>query len=151
VAKIDELKSALVEAQKTKEVHKVETLRGLLASIHNEEIAKRSRGDDSTLSDDEIILVLQKEAKKRKESAEVYGGANRSELEEKENKELSMIEEYLPAALTRDEVHAIVKNVVDNGEDNFGKVMGMSMAEIVGRADAKLVTEVVKEHLRETE
>jgi len=151
MAKIDELKSALVGAQKAKEAHKVETLRGLLASIHNEEIAKRSRSDDSPLSDDEVTSVLQKEAKKRKESAEVYGGANRAELEEKENKELSIIEEYLPRALTRDEVHTIVKSIVDNGKGNFGEVMGASMAEIAGRADAKLVTEVVKECLSETE
>lgn len=151
MAKIDELKSALVEAQKAKEAHKVETLRGLLASIHNEEIAKRSKGNDSSLSDDEVTSVLHKEAKKRKESAEVYRGANRSELEEKENKELSIIKEYLPAALTRDEVHTIVKSIVDNGENNFGKIMGMSMAEIAGRADAKLVTEVVKECLPQTE
>ena len=151
MSKVEELKSALIEAQKAKEASVIETLRGLLASIHNEEIAKRSKGDDALLSDDEIVSVLQREAKKRKESAEVYKGAGRDELEEKENKELSIIEAYLPKALTEEEVTVIVKGVVEKGEDNFGKVMGASMKEVAGRADAKLVTQVVKECLGQTE
>lgn len=151
MSKTDKLRDALTGAVKAKDSHKAETLRGLIASIHNEEIAKRSKGEDAALSDEEIVTVLQKEVKKRKESAEVYGGAGRSDLENKERAEVSIIEEYLPAGLLDEEVMEIVKGIVSGGEDNFGKVMGMVMKEVAGRADSRVVSTAVKKLLGETE
>lgn len=143
----DKLKEALTDAVRARESERTETLRGLLASIHNEEIAKRYKGAHGDLSDEEVNSVLRREAKKRKESAKVYGKAERSDLESKELNELVIIEEYLPAGLTREEVVKIVKDVATPGEENFGKVMGVVMEEIAGRADARLVSEVVKEFI----
>ena len=147
---IDKLRADLTDAVRAKDSHKTETLRGLIASIHNEEIARRSKEGNSTLSETQMVAVLQKEAKKRKESAEVYGGAGRSDLENKERAELAIIEEYLPAGLKDEEVLEIVKGIVSGGEDNFGKVMGMAMKEVAGRADSQVVSAIVKELLGET-
>jgi len=151
MSNLDRLKESLVSALKAHESEKLETIRGLLASIHNEEIAKRSKGSDEDLSDEEVDSVLRRETKKRKESAEVYGKAGRDDLESKELREVAIIEEYLPAELTRREVVKIVKDVYGAGEENFGKVMGAVMKEIAGRADARVVSEVVKEFVGDTE
>ena len=140
----DRLKSDLNEALRAKLTHKVETLRGLIASIHNEEIAKRSKRGDPILSEEEAVTILQKEVKKRKESAEVYGGAGRSDLEDKERAEIAIIEEYLPSPLERGEVEKIVSDIISGGEDNFGKAMGMAMKKVAGRADSGMVAEIVK-------
>ena len=147
MALIDDLKSDVTDALKAKEAGRAETLRGLVASIHNEEIAKRSKSGDGELSDEEIVTVLQKEAKKRKESIEIYGKAGRKDLEEKEQAELSIIESYLPPALEASQIEEIVKKVIATGEDNFGKVMGAVMGEVAGRADSKIVTGIVKKNL----
>jgi len=147
MSNIDKLKEALADSVRAKESEKAETLRGLLANIHNEEIAKRSKGSDEALSEDEINSVLRRESKKRKESAEIYGEAGRDDLESKELNELTIIEEYLPAGLGRDEVVKIVKDVAPAGEENFGKVMGVVMKEVAGRADARIVSEVVREFI----
>jgi len=147
----DKLKEALKDAMRARESERVDTLRGLLAGIHNQEIAKRPKGVREELSDDEVNSVLRKEAKKRKESAEVYGKAGRSDLESKELNELAIIEEYLPVGLTREDVVKMVKDVAPAGEEHFGKVMGVVMKEIAGRADAHVVSEVVKEFMKSTE
>ncbi len=141
------LRSNISEALRAKDSRKVETLRGLLADIHNEEIAKRSRGNASEITDEEIIAVFQKEAKKRRESIEIYSKAGRADLETKEKDELTVIESYLPPALSEAEVETIVKKAISGGESNFGKVMGIAMKEIAGRAESKVVTEIIKRNL----
>ena len=150
MSNIDKLRADLIDAIKKKDSQTVETLRGIIASIQSEEIAKRPKGGDSTLNDAEVITILQKEAKKRKESAEIYKKAERSDLEDKERAELVIIEEYLPAGLEEKEVEEIVKGIVSGGGDNFGKVMGMAMKEVSGRADAEVVSAIVKKLLGET-
>ena len=144
---IDKLKSDLNAALKSMEPQKTETLRGLLASIHNEEIAMRSKSGDSSLTDADLTGVLQKEAKKRKEAIEIYGKAERTDLENKEKEELGIIESYLPPALEEEEIEKIVLRVISDGGDNFGKVMGSVMKEVAGRADSKIVAEIVKRNL----
>jgi len=147
MALIDDLKSDVTDALKAGDSGKAETLRGLAASVHNEEIAKRSKGGEGELSDDEVVAVLQKEAKKRKESIEVYTDAGRNDLADKEKTELAIIENYLPPVLEESEIEGIVEKIVAGGEDNFGKVMGAVMGEVKGRADSKVVTEIVKKKL----
>ena len=132
---------------KSGDSQKANTLRSLIASVHNEEIANRSKGGTGELSDEEVVGVLQKEAKKRKEAAEIYGKAGRGDLENNEKYELSVIESYLPPALTDADVEKIVARVASDGGGNFGNVMGAVMKEIAGRADAKVVTEIVKKSL----
>ena len=151
MSQLEKLKTDLKSALKLKDSQKVETLRGMLASIHNEEIAKRSKSGESDLTEEEVTVVLQKEAKKRKEAIEIYSKADRRDLEDKERAELETISAYLPEELSRDEIEKIVRDVVSSGEDNFGKVMGGVMKEVAGRADASLVSEIVKNHLTDAE
>ena len=146
MALLDQIKGDVKEALKARNALRAETLRGLVSSLNNEEIACRSNSKEFT---DEVALkVLQGEAKKRKEAIEVYSGAGREELAEKEKEELKIIEGYLPAELTEEEVSEIVKKVIETtGGDNFGAVMGAVMKEVSGRADSQLVTKVVKEQI----
>ncbi len=144
---VQRIREELTKALKEAEPLKPETLRGLLSSIHNAEIDNRSKGGKGELSEDEIIRVLQKEAKKRKEAAELYSGAGRQDLEDKELSELDIISSYLPSPLERSEVEAIVKGVIGEGSDNFGSVMKVVMEKVAGRAEANLVSEIVKEQL----
>ena len=141
---IERIKGDLTEALKSGESLVVETLRGALSGIHNMEIEKRSEGE---LSEEEVVKVLQKEAKKRRESADVYTDAGRSELADKERAELEIISVYLPSQLEQSEVDEIVREVIKGGEDNFGNIMKSVMAKVSGRADAKVVSEIVKEQL----
>ena len=144
---IGDIKLHTTNALKSGDSQKANTLRSLIASVHNEEIANRSKGGTGELSDEEVVGVLQKEAKKRKEAAEIYGKAGRGDLENNEKYELSVIESYLPPALTDADVEKIVARVASDGGGNFGNVMGAVMKEIAGRADAKVVTEIVKKSL----
>ena len=124
----------------------VETLRMLRSQIKNASIAK---GED--LSEDDVIGVLSKEAKKRKESLALFKEGGRKDLVEKEQKELDLITSYLPEALSDDELLGIVQNAIDEsgaeGLRDMGKVMGLVMPKVKGRADGKMVQELVKKKL----
>lgn len=125
---------------------KVGTLRMVVSAIQNREIEKRAKSADP-LTEDEIIEVLRREVKKRRESIEIYGNAGRSDLKEKEELELKIIQSYLPAELTEDEIENIVTGVMSAGEKEFGKIMKTVKEQIGGRADGKLVSDIVKKHL----
>jgi uncharacterized protein len=150
-SQLERLKKDLTDALKSKDPNRVNTIRGLIASVHNEEIAKRSKGVESEMTNEDVIKVLQKEAKKRKEAIEIYSKAGREDLESKEKAELEVISAYLPEEMSREEVESVVDKVLSSGETNFGKVMGGVMREVAGRADASLVSEIVKGRLSETE
>jgi len=136
----DNLKTAL----KGGDSETVGIIRMLQAAIQNEHIAK---GKDKELTDEDIMAVLRKEAKKRRESADVFAGAGRKDLSDKEEKELALIKTYLPPELSEQEVEAIVSEVVSSGQSEFGKVMGAVMVKIAGRAEAGKVSEAVKKAL----
>ena len=93
------------------------------------------------------MAVLRREAKKRRESADIFASADRQELANKEEKELTLIKGYLPPELSEAEIDAIVSEVVSGGQGDFGKVMGAVMAKIAGRADAGKVSATVKRAL----
>ena len=103
------------------------------------------------LTEDSATKAIQKEYKKRKETAEIYKQQNRPDLAEDELSQALVMEEYLPKALTEDEIRTIVKNVVtESGASSaadMGKVMGSANKIIAGRADGKLVSQIVKEIL----
>ncbi|MFM1791597.1 MAG: hypothetical protein RLZZ526_1924, partial [Actinomycetota bacterium] len=105
----DTLKSDLTVAMKSGDEVGRSTLRMALSAITNAEVA----GDEAVeLSDDQVIAVLQAEAKKRAEAAEIYAGAGRAEAEQKERAELAVLEKYLPAAMSEAEIAAIVAEEV---------------------------------------
>ncbi|MBI2035309.1 MAG: GatB/YqeY domain-containing protein [Candidatus Liptonbacteria bacterium] len=122
-------------------------LRMLSAALKNREIEKRSSGQAPILTDEDTLAILGKEAKKRRDAAQVYESGGRGELKDREIKEAEFIEKYLPKKLSVAEVEEVIKKIVDSGVGDFGMVMRAAMKEFGGRADGKLVGEVVKKLL----
>ena len=121
------------------------TLRMVLTAITNAEVA----GDEAReLSDDEVLKVVAKEAKKRKEASAAYRDAKRPELADTEDAELVVLEEYLPAQLGDDELREIVERAVAStgatGMPQMGLVMKTAQTEVAGRADGGRVAAIVR-------
>lgn len=125
---------------------RVSTIRLARASIHNAEI-ERGR----PLSDDEIHDVLAKEAKRRREAIEMFTKGRRDDLVAKESLELAILTEYLPASLSAEELRSIVGQAIAQvqakGRKDAGKVMGIVMPRVKGRADGQTVNKIVQEML----
>jgi len=149
-----EISDNLKVAMKAGQEFEVGVFRFLLASLHNKEIEKKGKGLEPALSDKEVIEVLNREAKKRKEAAELYAKGNRSDLAEKEMKELEIIKKYLPEQLGEEEVEKIVKAAIEKTGakevKDFGKVMAEAMKELKGKADASVISEMIKKRLATT-
>jgi uncharacterized protein YqeY len=138
--------SDLKEAMKAGAADKVGVLRMLNSAMKNKAIEK---GKDALLTEEEAMQVVAKEAKKRKESILAFEQGGRPELAEGEKKELAILEAYLPAQMSREEVAAAVEKVLAGLTDksNQGLVMKAVMQELKGKADGKVISEVVKEKL----
>lgn len=140
------LSAALKEAMLAKNNARRDVIRGLQGAVKQVEVDTRKE-----LSDDEILSVLQKEAKKRREAIDESTKAARLDLAEKEAAELTIIETFLPRQLTLEEVKAIAAGIitqtgaVDAKDQN--KVMGPLMARVKGQADGRLVNQAVRELL----
>jgi hypothetical protein len=121
------------------------TLRLALTAIATEEVSGKEARE---LSDDEVLKVLAKEAKKRKEAAAAYADAGRPELAAKEEAEYAVLEGYLPAQLSDEELEAIVAKAVEDsgatGMPQMGQVMKAAQAVVAGRADGGRVAAVVR-------
>jgi uncharacterized protein YqeY len=142
----------LKDAMKSGDSFRTGVLRMLSSTLHNKEIEKKGKGLEPALSEEEVIEVLTKEAKKRKESMEIYSKAGRADLSKKEAKELEIIKIYLPEQLGEEEVEKIVKAAIEKvgAKDvkDFGKVIAEAMKELKGKADASLVSGMVKKNLK---
>lgn len=125
------------------------TLRGLIAVLNNKGIEKRAKtGTEEPLTDEEITSALLTEAKKRKESIAVFTQGGRADLAENESKELEVIQAYLPKQLSAEETEqAVLAELTKSGAKEFGPAMKTVMAALRGKADAALVTEIVKKAL----
>ena len=144
---IDRVQSDLKDAMKQrKEVH-LRTLRGLKAALQSKELEK-GRG---SLTDSDVLAVIQKQAKQRKEAASQFEAGGRAELAERENEELAIIQTYLPEELSEAELESIVLEAVEStgasSPADMGKVMGMVMPKVRGRADGNRVRELVSRTL----
>ncbi len=143
----DALNDALKEAMKNKDTRRRDAIRLLTSAIKQVEIDTRREP-----SNDEVLEILQKEAKKRRESiSELSGVSGREEQLEQEQYELSVIETFLPRQLTREEIVALAKETIATVNattaKDMGKVMGALQPKVKGIADGKLVSEIVKELL----
>ena len=130
------------QAMKNREASKLETLRFIWSEIKNLEIDVKH-----DLDDDEVVTLLRKEVKRRKEAVDQFQKGGRSELAEEERQKLLIIDVYLPKMLDKGAVEKVVQGVIDEGGSDFGAVMGKAMGELKGKADGKMVSEVVKEKL----
>lgn len=145
----ERIKSDLVKALKGGNKEETLTLRLLESSIKNREIDLKKRYEG--LSDDEVLEVLIKEVKKRKEAIEAYEKGNREDLVRKESKELEILQRYLPKQLSDEEIEREVKNAIQGSGakdiKDIGKVMALVMPLVKGRADGARVSQMVKEVL----
>ena len=127
------------------------TLRLALTAITTEEVSGKEARE---LTDDEVLKVLAKEAKKRREAATAYAEAGRTELAEREEAERAVLEAYLPAQLSDEELEAIVARAVEEtgatGMPQMGQVMKVAQAAVAGRAEGGRVAAAVKRALSAT-
>lgn len=123
-------------------------LRAIKAALLN---AKTEKGASEILTEEAEVKVLQRLVKQRKESAEIYAGQNRPDLEQIEQEELEVIEAYMPKQLDREAIKRFVQDVITrsgaSSSKDMGKVMGMVNKELAGKADGKTISEVVRESL----
>ncbi|MEC8141661.1 MAG: GatB/YqeY domain-containing protein [Bacteroidota bacterium] len=140
----------LVTAIKAKDPKRLQVLRSLKAKLLEKEIEQRS-GGKAELTNEEALTVLTKAAKQRKESIDQYSAGNRLDLVEIEKLELEIIESYLPAPMSNEEILKLIDiqitNVGATGMQDIGKVMGPIMGKLKGRADGSIVNRLVKERL----
>lgn len=141
-----ELSTAMKEAMRSKQSERLGVIRMLRSAIKNAEIeAKKELGDD------EIISLLATQVKQRRDVAQTYRDGEREDLAAKEEAEIVILQEFMPAALTEDEVREIVETAVTElgatSMQDMGKVMKQVSAATRGRAEGRVVSEMVKQRL----
>ncbi|MEA4937759.1 putative protein YqeY [bioreactor metagenome] len=123
----------------------LEALRGIKKEFLE---AKTAKGGDGTLPDDQAVKILQKMVKQRKESARIFTEQNRQELADNELAEVAVIEKYLPAQMSDEqleaEIAAIIAQVGAAGPQDMGKVMGVASKQLAGKAEGRVISEKVK-------
>ncbi|MCS6818442.1 MAG: GatB/YqeY domain-containing protein [Chitinophagales bacterium] len=128
------------------------TVRGLRAIKAAILLAKTEKGSSGTLTPEKEIALLQKLIKQRKESIEIFEKENRHDLATKEKEEVAVIEKYLPAMMSEEEVREKIKQIIAetgaSSAKDMGKVMGAATKAFAGRADNKLVADIVKSLLQ---
>ena len=135
------------KAMLAREVDKLAALRSVKSAI----LLEASKDGSSEISDDIALKIIIKLVKQRKDSAQIYKEQNRPDLESDELKQLKYLEFYLPEQLSNDEIETIVsKIIVDNNASSMkdmGRVMGLASKVLSGKADGKLIAQIVKEKL----
>jgi uncharacterized protein YqeY len=141
----EKLQSDLTDAIRSRAEVKSGTIRMLLAAITTEEVSGKAA---RVLKDDEIITVLSREAKKRREAVEAYVAAKRDDLADKERAEGEVIAQYLPAQLSEDEIKKMISDAISEtgaaGPAGMGLVMKVLSPKIAGKADGGVVSGLVK-------
>ena len=141
----DDLKAAMI----AKEELRLSTIRMLKSAIQYHEIQKGGAGYEAT--DDDVIEVIGREVKKRNEAIELYKKGGRNELAEKEQKELDILKAYLPEQMPKDKIRKLVEEAIAqtgaSSIQEMGKVMGSLMPKVKGKADATLVSNLVRQAL----
>lgn len=142
----EKIMSDMKEAMRNKDELKLRVLRSIKTAIGYFEV----EGEKREATDDDIAKIILKEIKKRQESVEAYRQAGREDLAHLEEEELKILQQYAPKMLSREEIQAIVNQVIielNATKNDFGKVMKEVMNRVKGSADGKIVNEVVKELL----
>jgi len=139
-----EIKTAMLAKQEA-------AFRGLRAIKSAILLAKTADGRNGELSEDDEVKILQKLAKQRKDSLEVFVTQNREDLAQKEREELIIIEKFLPAQMNEAELRAALQSFITEvgaaGPGDMGKVMGVATKQLAGKADGKMISAMVKELL----
>jgi hypothetical protein len=142
----EDLKKSIPEALRAKDAVRLQTLRSLVTAMTNEVVAKK-RKPDEFLTDEEALVVLKRAASQRKDSIEQFTKGGRPELVEPEQAELAIIEGYLPAQMSREEVETAVKAKMAeldvSSKADANKLIGAVMKDLKGQADGTAVREVI--------
>lgn len=142
-----QIQKDIMEAMKAHDEFRLNATR----SIKSEILLAKTSGAEHELSDADVLKIIQKLVKQHKESAELYTQGNRPELAEKELAEMKVMEEYLPKALSEEEVRNILQQIVTevgaSSPKDMGKVMGAATKKLAGQADGRLISSIVKELL----
>ncbi len=142
------LQADLTQAMRERDELRLATLRMALAAVTNEEVAGKAVRE---LSDDEVVRVLTREAKRRREAADAFASGGRPELAEREQAEGRVLDEYLPAQLSDDELRALVASAIDEtgaeGPRGLGAVMKVVTPRVAGRAEGGRVAAEVRRQL----
>lgn len=144
----DKISADIKTAMLARDKVRLETLRGIKKEFLE---AKTAKGADGSLTDDQAMKILAKMAKQRRETAVIYAEQSRQDLADNELAEAAVIEEYLPKALSPDELRAeltaIIAETGASSPKEMGKVMGVASKRLAGRADGKAISEMVKQLL----
>lgn len=144
----DQVSEDIKKAMLAKDKVALDALRGIKKEFLE---AKTAPGSDGELKDEKALQILQKLVKQRKESAEMYRGAGRPELAEEEMAQCKVIEQYLPAMLSEEELTEALKQIIDavgaTGPQDMGKVMGTATKQLAGKAEGRMISTIVKQLL----
>jgi uncharacterized protein len=137
------LRAAMNAARKAQNKDRTLVLGTILASLKNREIDLRRPA-----TDEEVVEVLRKGIKIRREAIEQYRAGGRTDLADAEQAQIAVLEEFLPPAVDPEEIRAAVREVIAGGAKELGKVMGQVVPRYKGRADGKLINQIVREELQ---
>ena len=142
---IDKISESIKIAMREKDSIKLESLRAIKSSLLLSQTEKGKKGE---ISESEEIKILQKLVKQRKDSAQIYKTQNRNELAELEISQSKYIEEFLPDQISEDELIKIIQSIINksgaSGMKDMGKVMGIASKELLGKADGKTISSLVR-------
>lgn len=142
------IEDAARSALKNQEPELLSTLRMALAAIKNRELEKRAKSGAPELTEEEVMAVVKSEVKKRKDSVTEFEKAGRQDLADKEKAELAILEKYLPAEISDEEIEKLVRPLATGrAVSDFGAVMGLAMKAVAGRASGDRVSAIAKRAL----
>ena len=148
---VDKIDKSLTEALKNKDQDRTLTLRSIISQKKQKEIEKRTQ-DKKNITDEDMILILNKMVKQRRESIELYKQGGRQDLVDKETKELIIIQEYLPEQLSEEEIKKICEQTINNLKasslKDMGKVMGIIKSKYKGSVDLSIAGKILKDKLK---
>ena len=139
----DGLRAAMNAARKAQDKDRTLVLGTILANLKNREIDLRRPA-----TDEEVVEVLRKGIKIRREAIEQYKAGGRTDLADTEQAQIAVLEEFLPPAVDPEEIRAAVREVIAGGAKDLGKVMGQIVPRYKGRADGRLINQIVREELQ---
>ena len=144
----NKIMTSMKESMKSKDQTSLRALRAIKSAII---LQKTQKGSSEEISNDDELKILQKLVKQRKDSADIYQDQDRMDLAQPELDEIKIIEQFLPEAMSEEEIENEVKKVIDEtgaeGMKDMGKVMGIVTKKLMGRADGKTISSIVRDYL----
>ena len=145
---IDKISSSIISAMKEKNASELESLRAIKSALL---LAQTKKGSERNVGQSEEVKILQKLVKQRKESAEIYNKQNRLELADVEIRQSKIIERFLPAQISIEDLEKIIIEIINQtgaeGLKDMGKVMGIASTKLSGKADGKTISNIVSSKL----